>query len=300
MAPLVSIVMPAWRPRRDWLVEAVTAATTGETVDLEVIVVDDGSPEPVADLLDGIDDERVRTIRCEHRGPYASRDAGLESATGAYIRFLDADDVSVAGSTTRLVTALQGRSDHITYGVTEVCNEALVPRAVAGSEITGPAAAACLLGNFDVYHVSMLFPRGVVGAAGTWAESRLEISGDWDFVLRTLDHANVQPVGEVVTRYRRHAGSVMSSATVEAGARARAAIIERYFQRHPDQRGSRLRRHALAALHLDRAEAHAWSGDRRAAFRHLVQGVRHRPIAGARTAAGLLVERVRVGAGEPA
>jgi glycosyltransferase involved in cell wall biosynthesis len=298
VTPLVSIVMPAWQPEPRWLEEAVRSAVAGESCAIEVIVVDDGSPQPVAPMVEAIGDERVRVVRAEHCGPYAARDVGLALASGAYVRFLDADDVSVPGSTSRLLSSLGTAGDRIAYGATEICDEALVPKSIARSDVTGWAAHDCLLGGFDVYHVSMLFPRGVVDAAGRWDQSAVEVSGDWDFVLRALEHAPVQPIDGVVTRYRRHAGSVMSSASIEAGARARSIIIERYFGRHADECGSRLHREAVAALHLNRAAAHAWTGNRRAALGHLWLGARQRPLVGARTAATLLIERLRKGPGD--
>ena len=58
----------------------------------EIIVVDDGSPEPVAPLLDRLQGHLcLRVIRQSNQGPAAARNQGLKEARGAYIAFTDDD-----------------------------------------------------------------------------------------------------------------------------------------------------------------------------------------------------------------
>src|SRR4051794_32641684 len=101
--------MPAWRPRSDWLHEAVLSALAEQAFDLEVIVVDDGNDTPVSDMLSDVADPRLHLIRVGHCGPYATRNAGLKAARGEFVRFFDADDVIVQGSTGRLLAAAQAK-----------------------------------------------------------------------------------------------------------------------------------------------------------------------------------------------
>lgn len=284
MSALVSVVMPAWRPRPDWLRDAVGSILAESGCDLELLVVDDGSEQPVADLLAGIDDARLRVIRVEHCGPYRARDAGIAAARGAFVRFFDADDIAQPGSTARLLAlAAAGGEEAIAYGATLMCDAGLVPLRTAGSELQGDVAEACLLGGFDVFVVSCLFPRAVVERAGAW-EAGFEVSGDWDFVLRALEQAPVRRLDEVVTRYRRHGSSVSKSAAVAAGARAGERVLARYFARHPEQRGTSLERRAYVRLHVDRARAHAGIGEHRLGARQLARAGRRDPLAAARAA----------------
>ena len=257
----VSLIMPAWRPRPAWLREAVTSALDEDACEIELIVVDDGSDEPVAALLAEVDDPRLRVVEVSHRGPYAARDAGLAIASGDFIRFVDSDDVVEPGSSGRLL-ALAGRSGDAAYGATLMCGEDLRPVRTVTAHEEGWVAEACVLGGFDAYVVSILFPRAAVERAGPWAEVPFAVSGDWDFVLRALEQAPVRRLDEVVTRYRRHDDSVTGSADVAAGAEAARLVIGRYFDRHPEQRGGDLERRAYVRAHLDRARAHAWVGDR--------------------------------------
>ena len=277
MSPAVSLIMPAWRPRPEWLREAVTSALDEPDCAVELLVVDDGSDEPVAPLLADLDDSRVRVMRVEHGGPYAARNAGMAEARGEFVRFLDADDVVVAGSTGRLLD-LARRGEHRTaYGATLMCDQSLRPLETFTSDLEGDAAEACVLGGFEVFVVSLLFPRAVIDRAGPWEETAFQVSGDWDFVLRALEEGPVRRLDEVVTHYRRHDSSITKNADVAAGARAGKLVLDRHFERNPENRGGDLERRAYLRLHMDRASAHAWAGQRRLAVRQLALAARRDP-----------------------
>lgn len=284
--------MPVWRPRPEWLRAAVASALDEPACAVELVIVDDGCEPPVAALLADLDDPRLRIVRIAHAGPYGARNAGIAAARGTHLRFVDADDVVVAGSTGRLLSRAGEDEGAIAYGATLMCDAALAPQHVVASDVEGDAAPACVAGRFEVYVVSLLLPRAVVERAGPWDPS-FEVSGDWDFVLRTLEQAPVRRLDEVVTHYRRHGSSVTKRADVGAGARAGRRVIDRWLERHPEQRGSPLAHAAYARLHLDRARAHAARGERTAAARELVRAAPHAPAAALRTAAGLAAGRLR-------
>lgn len=287
---LVSLVMPAWRPRADWLHAAVGSALAERGCELELIVVDDGSEEPVADVLGDVDDPRLRTIRVEHGGPGAARNAGIAAARGTHLRFLDADDVVEDGSTARLLALAGDRTDVVAYGPTLVCDEELRPRRTIDSTLEGDVVADCLLGRFHVRVVSMLFPRARVDAAGPW-EPSFRVSGDWDWVLRAVDGADVRRDATVATRYRRHPASVTRGASLAAGAEAHRRVVERHLERHPELRDTRLGRRARGAVELHLAQAAAGQGDRREAAAHRLRALRLDPAATAAAAAASLRAR---------
>src|SRR3954447_11546631 len=85
--------MPAYRANAT-IRESVSSALAQTVEDLEVIVVDDGSPEPVSSALHGIDDPRLRIIRHErNRKAPAARNTALAAARAPLVSQLDADDV---------------------------------------------------------------------------------------------------------------------------------------------------------------------------------------------------------------
>ena len=101
-APLFSVIVPTYG-RPEYLGEAVASVLAQSVEDLEVIVVDDGSPEPA---VASWEDARVRIVRREtNGGPAAARNTGLEAARGTYLTFCDDDDLFSAN---RLALAVEG------------------------------------------------------------------------------------------------------------------------------------------------------------------------------------------------
>jgi GT2 family glycosyltransferase len=90
---IVSVIIPVYLPVR-YLAEAIDSALAQRWPHLEIIVVNDGSPESPA--IERIVDERagrpIVYLRQANRGPGAARNAGIRAATGEFLAFLDADD----------------------------------------------------------------------------------------------------------------------------------------------------------------------------------------------------------------
>ncbi len=91
--PLVSVIVPAYNVER-WIERCVESVLAQTLTDLEVIVVDDGSPDNAGALADAIArrDPRVRVIHQKNGGLSAARNVGIESARGSLLYFLDSDD----------------------------------------------------------------------------------------------------------------------------------------------------------------------------------------------------------------
>jgi glycosyltransferase involved in cell wall biosynthesis len=91
--PDVTVVIPT-RDRWRLLRATMASALAQEGVDLEVVLVDDGSETPLPDDLPGRSDPRVRLLRNPSgRGPAPARNAGIAAARGSWIAFLDDDDL---------------------------------------------------------------------------------------------------------------------------------------------------------------------------------------------------------------
>jgi glycosyltransferase involved in cell wall biosynthesis len=276
---LVSFVMPVWRPRSEWLHESVASALAETACDVELILVDDGNELPVSETLSDVDDPRLRVLRVDHCGHYAARNAGLNAARGDYVRFFDADDVVVPGSTHRLLAAARATGkDTVAYGWTMICDEQLVPYRLVSSTYKGDVAEDFLLGRFDVYIHGMLSPRSVLDRIGPWEEQQFRLMGDRDYVQRILENAPVSLVEEVVTLYRRHSASVTRSSRPKDAVQAGSLILKRYFERHPEKRRTDLERNAYRNLHVYRARQFFRLGQMRASALQLALAARHDPV----------------------
>lgn len=290
---LVSIIMPVWKPRPDWLRNAVASVLAENNGDVELIMVDDGNEIPIAETLSDIEDARLLIIRVAHVGPYAARNIGLGAAHGVYVRYFDADDVVVPGSTGRLLAAAEAKgAGAVAYGWTMMCDEHLSPERLVSGDFEGDAAEEHLLGRFDVYITGMLCPAAVLKRVGPWDETNYRLMGDRDFVQRVLEQAPVVGVGEVVTLYRRHPKSITRSARPTDAVQAGLRVLKAYFERHPEKRGTDLYRAAYKNLHVYRARQFYRLGDRRASLAQLALAARHDPIAVTSLVLGVVGKRI--------
>lgn len=87
----ISVVVPLYNKRKSVL-ETMKSALNQKIDNYEIIVVDDGSTDHSAELVETIKDERLKLYRKENSGVSDTRNFGIAKAQGDYIAFLDADD----------------------------------------------------------------------------------------------------------------------------------------------------------------------------------------------------------------
>ena len=91
--PLISVIVPVYKVE-PYLERCVNSIINQTYKNLEIILVDDGSPDNCGKICDelAIKDNRIRVIHKENGGLSSARNAGLDIATGDYITFVDSDD----------------------------------------------------------------------------------------------------------------------------------------------------------------------------------------------------------------
>ncbi len=104
--PSVSVIIPAYRQAK-FILGALDAVAAQEYAgEVEVIVVDDGSPDDAAEVA-ATHPIGARIIRQENQGVSGARNTGMREATGEYFAFLDADDRWLPGKLTAQIGALR-------------------------------------------------------------------------------------------------------------------------------------------------------------------------------------------------
>ena len=93
--PLVSVVLPAYNVR-EHVAEAIRSVHAQAFASLEIIIVDDGSTDGTADLVEREFPE-VRLFRKANGGAATARNLGMRESRATYVAFLDADDVWLPG-----------------------------------------------------------------------------------------------------------------------------------------------------------------------------------------------------------
>ena len=129
--PLISVIVPVYGVERS-LNECVISIVKQTYRSLDIILVDDGSPDLCPEMCDqwAAKDSRIRVIHQHNAGPSAARNAGIDASHGEYIGFVDPDDHIAADMyETLLNNLLRERADVSIIGTSLVGEngEAYIP-----------------------------------------------------------------------------------------------------------------------------------------------------------------------------
>ena len=112
--PIVSVIVPVYRVESylDRCIQSIVSQTYGF---LDIILVDDGSPDNCPGMCDewAQNDSRIKVIHKDNGGLSDARNAGLKSASGEYIAFVDSDDWIAPEFIERLLSAMRNDGSQI-------------------------------------------------------------------------------------------------------------------------------------------------------------------------------------------
>lgn len=199
MSGAVSIIIPVYNGERH--VRAAVESTLMQTrAPAEVIVVNDGSDDGTAAVLDAFGD-RIRVVHQANAGVSSARNAGAARATGDWLLFLDADDVLEPEALRHLLSAAS-EEPAVVFG--RVIEELKGQWHARGNTDCAGAPPQGALGNFwkaaIVTPGAALVRRSLHDAVGGFLLSQL--AEDRDYWMRCGMLAHFIPVPHVVLRKR--------------------------------------------------------------------------------------------------
>ncbi len=205
MMPEVSVIIPT---RNRWAMLSCAALATSlaqQDVELEVVIVDDGSTDETPVQLAGAIDPRVRVVRRDRSGGMAvARNAGIEIAGGEWIAFLDDDDLWAPRKLRAQIDAARAVDAGFAYaGVIAVDEQG---RALADLFLpTAEELASKLLGACVVPAgcSNVVVRADVLRELGGFDERFAHVA-DWDLWLRLVDHVRGVACSEVLVAYVLH------------------------------------------------------------------------------------------------
>jgi glycosyltransferase involved in cell wall biosynthesis len=223
-----SVVMPVRNGARTVL-RAVDSILAQTAVNLELIVVDDGSEDDTAGVLRQIDDRRLRLLRIDHSGITAALRVGTASASGEIIARQDADDVSFPARLERQLELFDRRRELVVVGVNWEERDAQGRTCRQRRPfVPGDAGSRLMIAN-PIFHGAVAFRRGAADAVGGYDPS-FRFAQDYDLWLRLAEVGVVWNHDEVLaTRYMdgTNIAAVREQAQHRAGLRARARACRR-------------------------------------------------------------------------
>lgn len=204
--PTIGVVIPCYR-QAHFLAEAIDSVLAQSRVPDEVIVVDDGSPDDVAAVVDAY--PTVRCIAQENRGLSEARNAGLRACSSEYIVFLDSDDRLLPNALETGADALDACEPcAFAWGFNRPMDERGELLPLPPTSYQGDTTYADLLErNIVGAPVGVIFRTAHLRAVGGFS-SDLKNLEDYELYLRMARRYPFRCHGQLIADYRRHGANM--------------------------------------------------------------------------------------------
>lgn len=208
----MSVVVPLYN-HAAYIGDAIRSILAQGSIVKEIVVIDDGSTDKSADLMQGLaaKEKRIRFVRQPNQGAHATLNAALRQCSGEFLAILNSDDAYCPGRLSALAATLgtEGAADIAVSGILfmdgsgKPIDNAWYSQALQHYQSGVELGIALLNGNFVMTTSNLLFRRAVWPAIGPFAA--LRYAHDLDWLLRALAFGHrVTLVDQPLLRYRTH------------------------------------------------------------------------------------------------
>jgi len=212
MSYLVSVVVPAYK--REFIAETLWSIVSQSYKQLEIIVVDDGSPNFIYDeIKELVDKFGVRYYRQENKKMAAARNTGIGLSNGEFIAFCDDDDIWEPDKIEKQMATIISCDASLIYTFADsFCNKGKVDLPRACKYPSSKVFYDLLYGKMYFACSSVLIRKECIEAVGFFNES-MSCYGvdDTDMWLRLCRNYKVAAVPEILTHIRRHENRVSNN-----------------------------------------------------------------------------------------
>jgi Glycosyl transferase family 2 len=204
-AETVSVVIPCFR-QAHFLPEAIESVLAQDHGSIEIVVVDDGSPDNVGGVAARY--PGVGYLRRRNGGLAAARNAGLAEAGGDFVLFLDSDDRLLAQAIRRGLEELRADPEAMmAAGTWQLIGEEGEPLPADPPQQPPRAFPALLESCFISTPAAVLYRRELFRRIGGF-DPEVSASADYDLYLRTAARFPVRLHPRPVAEYRRHGANM--------------------------------------------------------------------------------------------
>jgi glycosyltransferase involved in cell wall biosynthesis len=212
MNPAVTVLMPVYN-NAPYIKDAVGSILSQSMTDFELLVIDDGSTDGSAEVLEAFRDPRLKVARnAENLGVARTLNRGLDMARGDYVARMDGDDISLPRRLERQVDFLENNPDVGVCGTwAEYFGEGrpFTARYPTGAQ----CVSASMLFSNPLAHGSVMIRFRFLEEHGLRFDEKVEAAQDFDLWARCRGKFDIDNLPEVLLRYRVHGMSVTSNRT---------------------------------------------------------------------------------------
>ena len=275
MMPTVSAIIPAYN-QGHYLGKAIQSVLNQTFADFEIIVVDDGSTDNTRTVVHNFTDPRVRYVHQQNAGLSAARNTGIRHATGAFLTYLDSDDLFLPEKLAILLAKFDAEPElGFCAGQAILIDENDRRIGEIFDKRLPEDSAQLLLGN--PLHVGSVMVRREWQERVGFFDETLRSYEDWDMWLRlAIAGCPMGWVEKPVSLYRFHSNQMTSNG--QQMTTATFAVLEKLFnQTDLPPRWHALRDKAYSHAHLRGAAQAYQAEDFAAAAEHLNTAVQLNP-----------------------
>jgi hypothetical protein len=214
--PQITFLMPAYNPGE--LVRPALESVLAQTIsDWRLLVVDDGSTDGTAEVVESYGDERIRVLRQANAGQTAAMNNGLQEIDTPWVARLDQDDLAAPERAERQLAHLAAHAGTVLLGSWADYIDERDEFVKAFRPPTSAAAVrAALLGELlanPLIHSSATFSADAARRAGGYPDG-MRYAQDYGLWVRLLAHGDAEVLGEVLCLVRTHPGQASGDRAV--------------------------------------------------------------------------------------
>lgn len=231
--PTISVITPAYNAEHT-ILETIESVQQQTFQDFEFIIINDGSTDKTLEVIETVNDGRLKVFSYSNGGVCTARNRGISHATGEYIAFLDADDLWTPDKLELQLKALQqnpeaGAAYSWTYFMYKDKDSARPGKPV---HYTGNIYPYLLTENFLCHGSNPLVRRSIVETVGEF-DSNFPHCADWDYYLRLALHTSFVLVPKHQIYYRQSTTSMTSK--VSSIEKQILSMLEKTFKNAPPE-----------------------------------------------------------------
>lgn len=220
---VISVVIPSYNHEK-YIKQAVESVIAQSHVNLELIVVDDGSNDRSLDYLRSVRDSRFLLVEQTNAGAHNAINRGLGVAQGEYLAILNSDDIFHRDRLAVCLPRLKAGADLVATWLEVIDQKSKVMGMKEGWQNMLPwpitnldgrftsddaFAANLLQTNFVATTSNVVFSRRLLEKNG--GMTNLRFTHDWDFLLRAARDFQCELIEQPLLQYRIHSANTISS-----------------------------------------------------------------------------------------
>lgn len=200
--PLISVIMPVYNTKEEFLREAIEAVLKQTYINFEFIILNDGSTNNAQDVILSYKDKRIVYVKHENMGVGKTRNRGFELAKGEFIAAVDSDDISLPERFEKQIKFLQENPDVSIVGSWFECFPEL-------KIIKNPADVRFLdvLYGCCVANPTVMFRREDFKKYNL-KYTEMKVSHDYALWAQAVIKLKIRNIQEVLIKYRWHGDNI--------------------------------------------------------------------------------------------